>query len=287
MADYKTPGVYVEEISLLPPSVVGVQTAVPAFVGYTQKAEVRDANNTKIKDLLGVPTKIGSLMDFKTYFGQPKPDDDGLGVTIIDTLNGRSIVAALNTTKLTPFNLYYSLQSYFSNGGGACYIVSVGAFTEAVIAKTALISGIEQLKAEDEPTIIVVPEAIHLEGTDYAEVLQTALDQAAELKDRVVLIDVKTEEGFTNKLGDVLEKDIKNFRTLTLKNKAFGCAYYPYIETTVDYSFEGSMMISHLDRKTEHEVKGTYDAIRRGDVSFRFPWGVRFEICRWRPSFCG
>ena len=38
MANYKTPGVYVEEISTLPPSVGQVPTAVPAFVGYTQKA---------------------------------------------------------------------------------------------------------------------------------------------------------------------------------------------------------------------------------------------------------
>ena len=38
MADYKTPGVYVEEISTLPPSVAGVATAVPAFIGYTEKA---------------------------------------------------------------------------------------------------------------------------------------------------------------------------------------------------------------------------------------------------------
>ena len=37
MADYKTQGVYVEEISTLPPSVAGVATAVPAFIGYTEK----------------------------------------------------------------------------------------------------------------------------------------------------------------------------------------------------------------------------------------------------------
>ena len=35
--DYKTPGVYVEEKSLLPPSVAGVATAIPAFIGYTEK----------------------------------------------------------------------------------------------------------------------------------------------------------------------------------------------------------------------------------------------------------
>ena len=37
MTTYKTPGVYVEEISTLPPSVAEVSTAVPAFIGYTEQ----------------------------------------------------------------------------------------------------------------------------------------------------------------------------------------------------------------------------------------------------------
>ena len=34
--EYKTPGVYVEEITTLPPSVAEVETAIPAFIGYTE-----------------------------------------------------------------------------------------------------------------------------------------------------------------------------------------------------------------------------------------------------------
>ncbi len=33
--DYKTPGVYIEEIPKLPPSIAQVETAIPAFIGYT------------------------------------------------------------------------------------------------------------------------------------------------------------------------------------------------------------------------------------------------------------
>ena len=36
MADYNTPGVYVEEISKFPPSVAGVATAIPAFIGLQE-----------------------------------------------------------------------------------------------------------------------------------------------------------------------------------------------------------------------------------------------------------
>ena len=35
---YTTPGVYIEEIPKLPRSVAQVATAIPAFIGYTEKA---------------------------------------------------------------------------------------------------------------------------------------------------------------------------------------------------------------------------------------------------------
>ena len=41
MPTYYTPGVYVEEISTLPPSVAEVATAVPAFVGYITRFQIQ------------------------------------------------------------------------------------------------------------------------------------------------------------------------------------------------------------------------------------------------------
>jgi phage tail sheath protein FI len=52
---YATPGVYIEEKSAFPNSVVPVSTAVPAFVGYTRQA-IRDQ-----EDLTNVPTRISSF----------------------------------------------------------------------------------------------------------------------------------------------------------------------------------------------------------------------------------
>ncbi len=51
---YKTPGVYIEEVSLLPPSIAAVETAIPAFIGYTQKAKKNNEN------LTNVPTRISA-----------------------------------------------------------------------------------------------------------------------------------------------------------------------------------------------------------------------------------
>jgi phage tail sheath protein FI len=59
MATNKTPGVYIEEIPKLPSSIASVETAIPAFIGYTQKAQERQSG-----DLLHVPKKISSLLEY-------------------------------------------------------------------------------------------------------------------------------------------------------------------------------------------------------------------------------
>ena len=59
MATYRTPGVYVEEISTFPPSVAEVSTAIPAFLGYTEKGA-------------GV-ARINTLLEYKTLFGEADP----------------------------------------------------------------------------------------------------------------------------------------------------------------------------------------------------------------------
>ena len=52
MADRKTPGVYIVEENAFPNSVVEVATAVPAFIGVTEKAARGN------QDLTGIPTRI-------------------------------------------------------------------------------------------------------------------------------------------------------------------------------------------------------------------------------------
>ncbi len=61
---YATPGVYIEGKSAFPNSAVPVPTAVPAFVGYTEKAVLNK------KDITHVPTRISSLGEYLLYFGE-------------------------------------------------------------------------------------------------------------------------------------------------------------------------------------------------------------------------
>jgi phage tail sheath protein FI len=64
MADvFKTPGVYIKEIPTFPPSVAEVETAIPAFIGYTEKATFNG------KSLNLQPTRITSLLEYEQLFG--------------------------------------------------------------------------------------------------------------------------------------------------------------------------------------------------------------------------
>ena len=87
---YKTPGVYVEEIPKLPPSVAQVETAIPAFIGYTQIAINLAAN-----DLHNVPKRIGSLVDYERYYGVgPSPN-----VTEVNINDANNFVSAKVSTQ--------------------------------------------------------------------------------------------------------------------------------------------------------------------------------------------
>ena len=59
----KTPGVYIVEKNAFPNSVVEVATAVPAFIGYTERAD------NKGKSLKNKPWRISSMAEFHQYFG--------------------------------------------------------------------------------------------------------------------------------------------------------------------------------------------------------------------------
>jgi phage tail sheath protein FI len=115
---YKTPGVYVEEISKLPPSVAQVETAIPAFIGYTELTNYQGQN------LVNFPVRIKSMAEFTEIFGGAFPEPFSATFTG-DELTSAPVAPAF------PYKMYNSLQLYFANGGGPCFIVTVGAYKAA------------------------------------------------------------------------------------------------------------------------------------------------------------
>ncbi len=218
MSTYKTPDVYIKEVSLLPPSVAEVATAIPAFIGYTEKA---DRNGTS---LLKQPFRIKNLLEYQQYFGG-SASPQSVTVTLDDD-NG------VRGTAINPrYYLYDSLRLFFDNGGGPCYIISVGAYGNGTIGKAELLAGLEALRKEDEPTLIVIPDAALLGDNDLAEVQQKMLAQCEELQDRFAILDVKYNAAKTP------EEMAGTFRNgIGMKALKYGAAYFPYVRTTLPFS---------------------------------------------------
>src|SRR5258705_3954549 len=105
MAEYKTPGVYIEEIPKLPPSIASVETAIPGFIGYTEKAQWKAE-----KDLINRPWRIKSMLEYEQYFGFPDPERASLSVDF--TNGGKDVNAKIDEGLRSKFLMYYSLQMF-------------------------------------------------------------------------------------------------------------------------------------------------------------------------------
>jgi phage tail sheath protein FI len=228
---YKTPGVYIEEISVFPPSVAEVPTAIPAFIGYTEKAE------RKGEDLTNVPTKISSLLEYKELFG----GDYKLSSISIQVGDKSNNYPVTSVTVNNRYYMYESIRLFFDNGGGNCYIVSVGKHNDKKVElgdetaqdKPGLKVGLKALEKYDEPTIILFPDAVLL--TDEAQLYtlqQHALSQCAKLQDRVAVFDLMERVPTAPHIRP-LSTAVDNFRDkIGINNLKYGAAYTPWLSST-------------------------------------------------------
>ena len=228
---YKTPGVYIEEISKFPPSVAQVETAIPAFIGYTEKA----LKENDPQALVGVPTRIKSLEEFREKFGgAPKPVSLTVTGAMVDDVFVPNAVALQ-----IDYKLFNSLELFFANGGGPCYIVSVGLYASPVtISKATLKSGVDALQKYDEPTLIAVPDAVSLSaGSDHGALMADALSQCNLLKDRFTIMDV-----FDGDEASVSGSDSKTIADTFRGNVSssylkYGAAYFPFLKSFLSLNF--------------------------------------------------
>ena len=243
MADQETPGVYSQE-NAFPNSVVEVATAVPAFIGVTEKAARGN------QDLTGIPTRISSMAEFKTLFGEPPPSK----------LTYASPVAPSKSFKLeivakTHYRFYSSMQIFFDNGGGPCWVISVGTY-DALTAKGGMESlsiddicnkPLDELLKQAEPTMIVVPDAVMLPKDTWVNVSQQVVKHCVATQSRVAILDVYNgdQKRDYSDADDVISGS-NGFRgrvTLDPDARRYAVAYYPWLNasvvdsTKIDFNF--------------------------------------------------
>lgn len=219
---YKTPGVYIEEIPKFPPSVAQVDSAVPIFIGYTEKAT--DGNlplpTALIDDILIVQARrITSLREYELYFGKSIPQP-----VHVEVQENKTPLKKYTITVSAPpaATLYNHMQLYFANGGGPCFIVAAGNAATPVTTGH-LLAGLKMAGRYDAPSLTVLPQLNLLpQVTDAGSIYTAALQQAAELKDRFVLLDC---------FGDDPE-NVRNYSGTV--NLRYGAAYHPYLQVRYD-----------------------------------------------------
>jgi len=244
----KTPGVYIEEIPKFPASIAGVATAVPAFIGYVEKAE---------KNGVGIPfnttVRITSLLEYENIFG--KAEGQVFSIDINDnttmTPTQRTITVSKSSSE-SLYKLYYNVQMYFSNGGGPCYIVPVGLYSSGSIVKADLLKGLDEIAKVDEPTLLLFPDAVSALASDRKDLYDAALAQCQKLKDRFAIMDVVHT---TNK---TVFEDATIFRNTGVgpDNLKYGASYYPFLNTTLGFGLNENTL--HVTSQKENGI--TYSA---------------------------
>ena len=214
-----------EEISKFPPSVAGVATAIPAFIGYT-KSQPKNGNLN--------PVKVSSLLDFESKFGE------GPSYANKDCV------------------LYDSMRLFYDNGGGECYVVSVGKH-EDTKNKDNYPKAIDALEKVDEVTLVLFPDAAKLFSvSDLGNIQKKALEHCAKMGDRFAILDISLKEDKTedeDNQEEVLssKKLCEQFRNnIGTNDLSYGAAYYPYVIASYSKDFSFNEVVNQISNKAPY-----------------------------------
>lgn len=283
MGSMKTPGVYIVEKSAFPNSVVEAPTAIPAFIGITEKAV-----NGK-DELKGKPWKISSMTEYLKYFGGgpeekfilsikqtdgPVSADclfthtveyketitvenaDGEGGENASAEKSAKYVFSAKRQNKNRFTLYYQMKMFFANGGGTCYIVSVGTYADnQLLSKDMVSSAVTALEKEQEITMVVIPEAVYSPNCWDLQVM--ALNHCGKMQNRFSILDVQAKAAE----NQTMEEQIKEFQTNIGNNDlSYGAAYYPWLETSLLTENDIMAEMFVWDADTERDFKAFFAA---------------------------
>lgn len=108
MPEYLSPGVYVEEVDRGPKPIEGVGTAMPVFVGFSEKAQLVEQidGETITTDVMGKAQLVTNWTQYVERFG--------------NFVEGAYMP--------------HAVYGYFMNGGNRCYVLSVKTIPKAQVA---------------------------------------------------------------------------------------------------------------------------------------------------------
>lgn len=235
----QTPGVFVTETDGFGASIVGIATAVPCFIGYSERA-VDGAG----RDCLLKPQPVGSLAEYERLFGGAHPRlfyltdpaaqpvaaaDRPCGTVSIDGAHQYALVEAGDGR----FNLHDAVRLFYANGGGDCWVVSCGGY-DGRPAPAALLQGLAASATLIGPSMVAIPDAMLLAEANAAEVVTAMLAACADTGDRMALLDVwGGDAADPHDWAPAIARFRNGLQASAPKARQFGAAYFPPLATSL------------------------------------------------------
>jgi phage tail sheath protein FI len=253
--------------------MVGVATAVPIFIGYTETAA--DPVSGKSVYLEAIP--LSSMAEYRSYFGTaydaPGAVAKASGTTFDfeafswdGSANPPASAFYMVATSVTPagtmtwvpqFNLYATMRAFFANGGGKCFVISVANYsgttsaappaspTPAAISASDLLAGLAVSNDLSGGTMLVVPDAcLMVEGDakgalsypGYQSVAVEMMRQAGTLQDRMAILDLPGALDPANWTVDAMQEEANAFYTAIAPAASwfsYGATYGPALQSSL------------------------------------------------------
>ncbi|HEX8270799.1 MAG TPA: phage tail sheath C-terminal domain-containing protein [Flavobacterium sp.] len=246
--NYQTPGVYIVEKNAFPGSAAAVETAIPVFIGYTEKSE-RDG-----KSLLYKPTRVTSYADFLECFGKGFPSQFTIEPSSIAgegsiMINGKAMVVRIRDNNTAV--LYNAIRLFYSNGGSVCYVLSVKTYGRSTLPQAIEVQSADSVKqvvsliididdfigadnnvfsileTESEPTLVVLPDVVADPVIAY-QLYPLVLQHCAKMQNRFAIFDV------IHKPGATIGEECSYFKEhIGVQYLDYGAAYYPFLKTSI------------------------------------------------------
>ena len=168
------------------------------------------------------------------------------------------------------YRMYSSIKFFYENGGGDCYVMTIGGYDyskSAITDTTDFMNAIALLKKETEPTMLVIPDVVEIMDPTadpgsatylqdkYANAysLQNEMiNHCGEMMNRVAILDIPG--GYSEPL--VGTTSVEQFRNsvepLDPKFNSYAAAYYPWLHTTVYQTSEISS--GNISKKSYNQL---------------------------------
>lgn len=191
------------------------------------------------------------MADFEANFGFAAPES-GIEISFgFDSAD--NAVANCQKSLQQRYSFYYCIQMFFANGGGKCYIISIGNYS--VIPEIKMIDfegGLSKVSAIQDATLLSFPEAVYLPNSDEYYYL---LDSAVALTENNSLLFVLADLWQDN-LNERQAMDV--FRQYTFQYAHLlgnGAVFFPQIIAELPINFGDFSRIRIINGDAE-ELEG-------------------------------